>query len=103
MGCDDRPERLVGKAHPTHVGRHVERRGQWTAVFDGDRYAQLARDEFGAEVVRVAAQRGTAWAVPLEERPQVGDEAIVPRHELVQLPASGDVLVFEQLRLAASR
>ena len=72
-------------------------------MFVGDGHAELARDELGAEVVRMAAQRGASRPVPLEERPKIGDEAIMTRHELVELPASGDVLIFEQLRLARRR
>ena len=90
----------VGEADPAHVRCHVERRGERRALLVGDEHAELARDQLGAEIVRMAAERGPAGAAPLEERPQVGDEAIVPRHQLVQLPAARDVLVLERLRLA---
>ena len=51
----------------------------------------------------MAAERGAARAAALEQRPQVGDEAIVTRHQLVQLAAGRDVLILERLRLARLR
>ena len=62
--------------------------------------AQLARDQFRAEIVWVAAERGAARTATLEERSEIGDEAIVARHQLVKLAATRDVLILEQLRLA---
>ena len=49
-----------------------------------------------AEAERQAAAREQL----LGERPQVGHEAVVPGHELVELAAAGDVLVLEAVRLA---
>jgi hypothetical protein len=48
----------------------------------------------------MAAQGRATRATTLEQRTQVGDESVVTGHQLVQLSAAGNVLIFEQLRLA---
>ena len=70
----------------------------------GHHHAQLAGDELGAEIVWMTAERRTVGSpAPLEQRAQIGNEAIVARHQLVELPAARDVLIFEQLRLSRLR
>ena len=64
MRLDGRSEPFVGEADPGHVLCDVERRGELTALFVGHRHAKLSRDQLGAEIVRMAAQRRAAGAAP---------------------------------------
>ncbi len=68
-----------------------------------DEHPGLACDELGAQVVRMAAEaEGEAALLQhrLDERSQIGQPAIVPHHEFVELPPGRDVLVLEGLRPA---
>jgi hypothetical protein len=51
----------------------------------------------------MTTERRAARALPLEQRPQIGNEPIVPGDEFVKLTAGGDVLVLEELRFARLR
>src|SRR5918912_4616540 len=92
----------VRVADPGHVRLDRQRRAQLPAFNVRDDDARLARDQLRAEVVRVAADAERAPALPqqlLHQRPQVGREAVVPRHQLVELPAARRVLVFKTVSL----
>src|SRR5262245_8376631 len=86
LRLDARPQRLVRIANPRHVGRDIERRGQWSAALVRHRHTELAGDELRAEIVRMAAE-GSGSVSLAEQRSQIGDEPIVPGHQLVELAA----------------
>ena len=91
---------VVRVTDPRHVGRDVERRRKRPTALVGHTHTKLARDELRAEIVRMTAKRRATGAPLLDERPQIGDEAIVSREEFVELAAAGDVLILERLRFA---
>src|ERR1041384_5500211 len=88
-------DRVVGVADPGDVGRDIERRRKRPAALVRDRHAEFARDQLGAEIVWVTTERSATHAPTLEQRPQVGDEPIVSREQLVELSAARNVLILE--------
>src|SRR5262249_28042385 len=95
---DPGTEGSIGVADPRNLGVHVERHVELTAAGRAQDDPRLAREERGATIVRVAGHgRGLAalGEDAVEEGPQVGVEAVVPRDELVELAAGRDVLIFE--------
>src|SRR6187200_2633965 len=99
MWLDERLEGGVRIADPADIRGHVEWRVERQTIFVGHEDAQLPRDQFRAQIVRVTAERGAARTATLEQRSQIRDEAIVARHQLVELATARDVLVLEQLGL----
>ena len=90
-----RRERRVRVADPRHRRRGVERHVERRAARIGDDAARLLEQHRGADVVGVARER-----VGVDERAQVGDEAVAAGDQLVELPARRDVLVVEHVAAA---
>src|SRR5579885_1502636 len=102
---DLRAHALVGVTGPGHVRLDGERRAKWAAADVGHDHAGLSRDEFRAEVVRVAAdaERESARAqASFHQRAQVCREAVVTAHQFVELPAARRVLILKAVSLAGS-
>src|SRR5687767_5380455 len=94
---------LVGVSGPRDVGLDSQRRVQWMSERVRNDDAVLGRDQGRADVIWMTTDAQWLPAAGkhfAEQRAQVGDEAIVPRHQLIQLPASGGVLILETMRLA---
>src|SRR6185295_112817 len=98
MWLDECLEGGVRIADPAYIRGHVEWRAERHALLVGYQNAVLTRDQLRAEIVRVAAERGPTGTMTFEERSEISDEAIVARHQLVELAAARDVLVLERLR-----
>jgi hypothetical protein len=80
---------LVRVAGPRHIRVGVERYAKRSAVGGDDDRSGLACDKQRAEVVRMRGdhRRQAAFGEHrAEQRARVGDEAVVPRRELVELP-----------------
>ena len=105
-GLHDRADLLVGVAHPGHVRGDIQGWVQGRPVGLGDEHTELFGDERRADVVGVRAESpGPVTAVfhRGHQGPEVGEESVVAGHELVELPASADVLVLETARLSGDR
>src|SRR5712692_8767748 len=89
-------------ACPRDVGFHIKRRSQ--SFSPGVRYddAHFARNEFRAQIIRMATyakREPSPIQQGFHQRPQIGNETIVPRHQLIELAATRKILIFEAMRL----
>ena len=95
--------RRVRVPHPRDVGVDAQWRIERLPVRVGDDHAALLRDQRRADVIRVtasAARQPAAREHRTQQRPQIGDEAVVAGRQLVELPTGRGVLILEALRLA---
>jgi hypothetical protein len=100
---DERADLGVRVANPCDVCFGIERRIDRFTARGRDDYAGPFGDEFGAEVVGMAAMAGgdaTLRGETLDEWTQVGDEAVLTDGEVVELAPGADVLVFEEADFA---
>jgi hypothetical protein len=75
---------------------------QLPAVFIGDDGSCLTGNQFGTDVVRVGAQWRYCVSQPLKsDGTQVGDEAVVPDGQFVNLSAGAEMIVGEHQRIAS--
>src|SRR5256885_17186904 len=103
MRMDKCLERGGRVADPADIRCHIKRRVEPCALLVGTQSSERARDQFRAQIVRMTAERGPTGPLTLEQRSQIGAEAIVTRNKLVKLTAARDVLILERLRLATLR
>jgi 23S rRNA (uracil1939-C5)-methyltransferase len=91
-------ERRVRIADPGDGRLDVERRVERPAVGARHADARFLGDQHRAHVVGVTAKARRLSALgedPVEERPEIGIEPVVPHAELVELAAGADVLILE--------
>src|SRR5215218_10089447 len=105
-GLDLRADPLVRVPHPGDVGLDREQRVERFPMRVGNDHAQLPGDQFGGEIVGVTAdpeRPAVASKVNVHQRADVRHESVVTRHELIELPAGGDVLILEEMGFAGLR
>src|SRR6478752_1865150 len=68
MWLDECLESGVRISNPAHIGCHVEWGPQRLSLLVGHQNAQLTRDQFRAEIVRVTTEPGAGGTATLEER-----------------------------------
>jgi len=97
------PDLLIGIANPAYVGFKVRRAAKLLPVFICNQHTRLAGHQFGAEIIRMAAE---PWHPPAllkdwaQQGTQIGQKAIVPHHQFVELTAGRGILIFKAARLS---
>ena len=97
------PDLLIGIANPAYVGFKVRRAAKLLPVFICNQHTRLAGHQFGAEIIRMAAE---PWHPPAllkdwaQQGTQIGQKAIVPHHQFVELTAGREILIFKAARLS---
>ena len=100
---DERLEMPICVPDPGDVGVRVEWRCERAAGWGRYNHAGLFGDQFGAQIVRMAAMAGGDAALcgkPLHKRAEVGDEAVLTGREAVKLAASTRILIFKNSNFA---
>src|SRR5436190_24135987 len=90
-------------AGPRNVRLNVERREQGFSPAVRYDDAHFARDQFCAQIIRMAAyakREPSPVQQRFHKRPQIGDETVVPGHQLVELSATRQILIFKTMRLS---
>src|SRR6184192_2124073 len=88
-------QRVIRERGPRYAGGHVHRCVERASAAIGDDDARLLGDQQRGAIVRVTAESFRLTLKGVEERAQVGIEAVVPDDQLVELSAGRDVLVVE--------
>jgi len=96
---------LIGVTYPADFSIEIQRCAEGKSSFIRDQYTGFAGNQFGGEIIGVAAQTALQVAVVQQgtkKGPQVSLKSVMSHHQFVELAARRKVLVFKRLGFDSS-